>query len=184
MRISHFCSSKRYQWPPDICSPWIPYPPDTLHPRLRYLPDTLPPGYPTPKEDMGPEIPFRPPPVPPRNMTQRHPTPRKDMGPVTRKGPGTSDTPTPTDQILFVGPLIPVFWTSGDVSSRFQSQSGQPYSHLVEVYVLYVSWESHLVQHLLTSSVLFHVPAIPVRFLLFVGEILNLNVTAISVSVV
>ena len=79
MLISHFCSSKRYQWPPDICSPWIPYPPDTLHPRLRYLPDTLSPGYPTPKEDMGPEIPYPPPPVPPRSMTQRHPTPRKDM---------------------------------------------------------------------------------------------------------
>ena len=24
----------------------------------------------------------------------------------------------------FVGPLIPLFWTSGDVSSGFQSQSG------------------------------------------------------------
>ena len=26
--------------------------------------------------------------------------------------------------VLFVGPLIPLFWTSGDVSSGFQSQSG------------------------------------------------------------
>ena len=26
--------------------------------------------------------------------------------------------------ILFVGPLMPLFWTSGDVSSGFQSQSG------------------------------------------------------------
>ena len=25
---------------------------------------------------------------------------------------------------FFVGPLIPLFWTSGDVSSGFQSQSG------------------------------------------------------------
>ena len=33
-------------------------------------------------------------------------------------------------------PLIPLFWTSGDLSSGFQSQSGQPYSHLVEVHVL------------------------------------------------
>ena len=33
---------------------------------------------------------------------------------------------------FFVGPLIPLFWTSGGVSSGFQSQSGQPYSHLVE----------------------------------------------------
>ena len=29
-------------------------------------------------------------------------------------------------------------WTSGDVSSGFQSQSGQPYSRLVEAYVIYV----------------------------------------------
>ena len=26
--------------------------------------------------------------------------------------------------VLFVGPLIPLFWTSGDISSGFQSQSG------------------------------------------------------------
>ena len=31
-------------------------------------------------------------------------------------------------------PLIPLFWTSGDISG-FQSQSGQPYSHLVEACV-------------------------------------------------
>ena len=31
----------------------------------------------------------------------------------------------------FVGPLIPLFWTSGDVSSGFQSQNGQPYLHLL-----------------------------------------------------
>ena len=30
-----------------------------------------------------------------------------------------------------MGPLIPLFWTSGDVSSGFQSQSGQPYLCLV-----------------------------------------------------
>ena len=34
-----------------------------------------------------------------------------------------------------MGPLILLFWTSGDVSSRFQSQSGQPYSHLTEAYM-------------------------------------------------
>ena len=28
--------------------------------------------------------------------------------------------------VLFVGPLIPLFWTSGNVSSGFQSQSGLP----------------------------------------------------------
>ena len=33
-----------------------------------------------------------------------------------------------------MGKLIPLFWTSGDVSSGFQSQSGQPYLHLVGVY--------------------------------------------------
>ena len=30
---------------------------------------------------------------------------------------------------------MPLFWTSGDISSGFQSQSGHPYSHLVEVYI-------------------------------------------------
>ena len=44
--------------------------------------------------------------------------------------------------VFFVGPLIPLFWTSGDVSSGFQSQSGQPYSCLAEVYVLYVPLDS------------------------------------------
>ena len=39
---------------------------------------------------------------------------------------------------FFVEPLIPLFWTYGDVFSGFQSQSGQPYLHLVEVYVLHV----------------------------------------------
>ena len=32
----------------------------------------------------------------------------------------------------FMGHLIPLFWNSGDVSSGFQSQSGQPYWHLAE----------------------------------------------------
>ena len=41
-------------------------------------------------------------------------------------------------QVLFVGPLIHRFWTSGDISSGFQSQSGQPYSHLAEVYMLHI----------------------------------------------
>ena len=27
------------------------------------------------------------------------------------------------------GPLVPLFWISGDVSSGIQSQSGLPYSH-------------------------------------------------------
>ena len=33
------------------------------------------------------------------------------------------------DTCPFLGPLIPLFWISGDVSSGFQSQSGLPYSH-------------------------------------------------------
>ena len=37
-----------------------------------------------------------------------------------------------------MGPLIPLFWTSGDVSSGFQNQSGQPYLHLAEAYMIYV----------------------------------------------
>ena len=31
---------------------------------------------------------------------------------------------------------MPLFWTSGDVSSGFQSQSGQPYSYLTKVFTL------------------------------------------------
>ena len=38
----------------------------------------------------------------------------------------------------------------GDVFSAFQTQSGQPYSHLAEAYVMYVPRDSHLVRHLLT----------------------------------
>ena len=33
------------------------------------------------------------------------------------------------DTCPFLGPLLPLFWISGDVSSGFQSQSGLPYSH-------------------------------------------------------
>ena len=54
-------------------------------------------------------------------------------------------------QVLFVGTLIPLFWTSGDVSSGFQSQSGQSYLHLAEAYVLHIPWDSPLVWHLPTS---------------------------------
>ena len=50
-----------------------------------------------------------------------------------------------------MGPLIPLFWTSGDVSYGFQNQSGQPYSCSVETYVLCISWDSALVWHLRTS---------------------------------
>ena len=49
------------------------------------------------------------------------------------------------------GHWYPCFWTSDDVSSGFQSQSGQPYLHLVEAYILHILWDSPLVWHLLTS---------------------------------
>ena len=50
-----------------------------------------------------------------------------------------------------MGPLISLFWTSGDVSYEFKSQNGQPYSHLAEAYMFHVPLDSPLVQHLLTS---------------------------------
>ena len=52
------------------------------------------------------------------------------------------------DTCPFVGPLIPLFWTSGDVSSGFQSQSGQPHLNLAEVYMIYIPGDSPLVKHL------------------------------------
>ena len=39
------------------------------------------------------------------------------------------------DTCPFVGPLIPLFWTSGDVFSGLQSQGGQPYLYLAELYM-------------------------------------------------
>ena len=66
----------------------------------------------------------------------------------------------------FLGPLIPLLWTFGDVSSGFQSQSGQPYSYLVEV-ICYTFPKIHLWyktcqpldgQHG-SQAILLHVPA-------------------------
>ena len=57
-------------------------------------------------------------------------------------------------KVLFVGATDtppPPFWTSGDLFSGFQSQSGQPYLRLAEAYMLHVPWDSPLVGHLLTS---------------------------------
>ena len=66
----------------------------------------------------------------------------------------------------FCGALIPLFWTTGDISCWFQSQNGQHYLHLMEAYMLHILWDLPLVWHLLTSwwpacswAVLFHVPA-------------------------
>ena len=50
----------------------------------------------------------------------------------------------------FMGPLILLFWTSADVSCGFKNQSGQPYSHLAEVYVMYIPQDSPLEWHLPT----------------------------------
>ena len=40
--------------------------------------------------------------------------------------------------VHFMGPLISLFWTSGDVSYGFQSQNLQLYLCLTEAYVLHV----------------------------------------------
>ena len=53
--------------------------------------------------------------------------------------------------VLFMGPLISLFWTSGDVSYGFQSLSLQLYLCLTEAYVSHVPWDSRLVGHMLTS---------------------------------
>ena len=59
--------------------------------------------------------------------------------------------------LLFVGSLIPLFWTSGDISSGFQSQSEQPYLHLAEAYILHIPWDSPLARHLAGSHSLVHI---------------------------
>ena len=52
--------------------------------------------------------------------------------------------------VLFVGPLIPLFWTSGDFSPEFQSQGGSLACVLPRLRTT-DSWDSPLVRHLLTS---------------------------------
>ena len=51
---------------------------------------------------------------------------------------------------FFVGPLIPLFWTSGDVCPGFQSPSGFP--HLFASFLCAVESDSPLVWPLLTSG--------------------------------
>ena len=41
-----------------------------------------------------------------------------------------------------MGSLIPMFCTSGDISSGFQSQSEQTYLHLAEGYMLHMRFTS------------------------------------------
>ena len=51
-----------------------------------------------------------------------------------------------------LGPGVPVFWISGDVSSGFESQRGFCLIHFfMEVNVMYISQDPPLVLHLLTS---------------------------------
>ena len=53
-------------------------------------------------------------------------------------------------------PLVPLFWTSGDIFSGFQSQSGFCLIHIAEVNVMYIPWDPLLVIHivnLLTVSI-------------------------------
>ena len=40
--------------------------------------------------------------------------------------------------VHFLGPLISLFRTSGNIPSVFQSPNGQPYLHFAEAYVIYV----------------------------------------------
>ena len=47
-----------------------------------------------------------------------------------------------------VGPLVPLFWISGNVSSGFQSQSGFCFIHIAEANVMYISWDPPLVKHI------------------------------------
>ena len=54
------------------------------------------------------------------------------------------------DTCPFMETLMPLFSTFDDISG-FQSQSGQPYSHLVVLYMTYIPRDSPLVQHLLIS---------------------------------
>ena len=55
-----------------------------------------------------------------------------------------------------LGPLVPLFWISGDVSSGFQSQSGFCLIRIAEANVMYIPWDPPLVLHvadLLTDSI-------------------------------
>ena len=54
------------------------------------------------------------------------------------------------DRCPFWGPLVPLFWISGDVSSRFQSQSGFCLI-CFSANVIYIPWDSPLVLHMPTS---------------------------------
>ena len=46
-----------------------------------------------------------------------------------------------------LGPLVPLFWISGDISSGFQSQSGFCLIRIAEANVMYIPWDPPLVLH-------------------------------------
>ena len=50
-----------------------------------------------------------------------------------------------------MGPLVPLFWISGEVLSGFQSQSGFCLIYTVEAKVMYIPWYLSQVLHLPTS---------------------------------
>ena len=55
-----------------------------------------------------------------------------------------------------LGPLVPLFWISGDVSSRFQSQSGYSLIHITEANIMYIPWDQPVMLHvanILTVSI-------------------------------
>ena len=52
------------------------------------------------------------------------------------------------DTCPFLGPLVPLFWISGDVFSVFQSQSGFYFIHIAEVNIICVPWDPPLVLHI------------------------------------
>ena len=91
---------------------------------------------------------------------------RLDWPSITGHGRGTrsirpllflSDTFT----CPILGPLVPLFWISGDVSSGFQSQSGFCLIRIAEANVMYIPWDPPLVLHianLLTDSIVWRQP--------------------------
>ena len=53
--------------------------------------------------------------------------------------------------VLFWGPLVPLFWISGDISSGFHSQNGFCLICIVEANVMYIPQDPPLMLNLLTS---------------------------------
>ena len=70
---------------------------------------------------------------------------------VTRHRMPIAKTVQVSSYSFFFFKLIPLFGTSGHVSPWVPSQSGPPYLHLTEVYMLHIPLDSPLVQHLPTS---------------------------------